>query len=347
MIRISATKSFIAAAVVLLSACTATAQTPNYTVTSNVPEQIADGGMVYLVDYDTKARIDSTLVTNRSVTFEGTIDNAKLVRLIADGGRRLGDFFLEAGNITVTNGDAVGTALNDSMNAFSAKVNEIGARFQEATDEAVQEALYQEYVTMSDSFMKENINNPIGYYMLLQAATEMTRQELDEVVATAPALLNYERIKGLYKVFDRIDATQPGMPFTDFSIEHEGVTYKLSDYVGKGKYVLVDFWASWCGPCMRTMPYLKELHKQYSDKGLEILGVAVWDEPANSLATIERLELPWKQIINAQSIPTDLYGVQGIPSLFLFAPDGTIILRQPDHETLDVKLAEIYADKAE
>ncbi len=97
--------------------------------------------------------------------------------------------------------------------------------------------------------------------------------------------------------------------------------------MGKGKPVLVDFWASWCGPCIRETAVLKELLAEYGDKGLEVLGVAVWDKPEDTLAAIEQHQLPWQQIINAQTIPTDLYGIAGIPCIMLIAPDGTIVSR--------------------
>jgi thiol-disulfide isomerase/thioredoxin len=124
------------------------------------------------------------------------------------------------------------------------------------------------------------------------------------------------------------------MMFTDFEVEYEGKIQKLSDYVGKGKYVLVDFWASWCGPCKRAMPGLKELYAKYKGDKFEILGVATWDEPAATLKAIEDLQLPWPQIMNAQRIGSDAYGVQGIPQIILFAPDGKIVARDLHGEEL-------------
>jgi thiol-disulfide isomerase/thioredoxin len=124
------------------------------------------------------------------------------------------------------------------------------------------------------------------------------------------------------------------MMFTDFEVEYEGKIQKLSDYVGKGKYVLVDFWASWCGPCKRAMPGLKELYAKYKGDKFEILGVATWDEPAATLKAIEDLQLPWPQIMNAQRIGSDAYGVHGIPQIILFAPDGKIVARDLHGEEL-------------
>jgi thiol-disulfide isomerase/thioredoxin len=116
--------------------------------------------------------------------------------------------------------------------------------------------------------------------------------------------------------------------FTDFTVTtSDGKTVKLSDYVGKDDYVLVDFWASWCGPCMREMPGLKEIYGKYNGKGLQIVGVAVWDAPDDTRKAVEAQQLPWTIIDNAQCIPTDLYGIMGIPHIIMFAPDGTIAFR--------------------
>lgn len=141
----------------------------------------------------------------------------------------------------------------------------------------------------------------------------------------------------MLNVFDRKAATSPGKMFTDFEITYEGKTSKLSDYVGKGKYMLVDFWASWCGPCRREAQVLKEIYNGTSRDQLDILGVAVWDEPENTLEAINDLGLPWNHIINAQTVPTDLYGILGIPCIILFAPDGTIVSR--DQQGDDLKAA--------
>ena len=112
-------------------------------------------------------------------------------------------------------------------------------------------------------------------------------------------------------------------------------------YVGKGKYVWVDFWASWCGPCRAEIPNIKELYDKYHSKGLDVLGVAVWDKVEDTQKAIKELGIVWPQIINAQQIPTELYGIQGIPHIILFAPDGTIVARDLREEAMKEKVAEV------
>jgi len=121
---------------------------------------------------------------------------------------------------------------------------------------------------------------------------------------------------------------EEGQLFTDFSIPQEdGSVVRLSDYVGRGKYVLVDFWASWCRPCRMEIPNIKGVWEKYHGDRFEVLSVAVWDKPADTKKALDEEGLKWPQIINAQQIPTDIYGIEGIPHIILFGPDGIIIKR--------------------
>lgn len=133
-----------------------------------------------------------------------------------------------------------------------------------------------------------------------------------------------------------------GEKFVDFAVEYNGKTTRLSDYVGKGQYVLVDFWASWCGPCRMEIPEIISVYNKYKNRGLQVIGIAVEDKPENSLRAIKDDGVPYPQIINTQKIATDVYNIRGIPHLILFAPDGTILARGFRGETLRMKLAEIF-----
>ena len=132
--------------------------------------------------------------------------------------------------------------------------------------------------------------------------------------------------------------------FTDFTIENgnpDGSSVSFSDYVGNGKYVLVDFWASWCGPCIREFPVLKEVYQRYKGDKFELVGVAVWDKREDTIEAIQKYEMTWPVIFDAQQIPTDIYGISAIPQIILFGPDGTIIARDLRGDGIKAKLAEL------
>ena len=143
------------------------------------------------------------------------------------------------------------------------------------------------------------------------------------------------------KVTLEAHAPQEGDKYADFAVEYEGKTTRLSDYVGKGQYVLVDFWASWCGPCRREIPNLIAAYNKYKEKGLQVLGIAAWDKPEDTKKAIAEEHIPYPQIINSQKIATDVYGINGIPEIILFAPDGTILARGLRGNQIEMKLAEV------
>ena len=128
------------------------------------------------------------------------------------------------------------------------------------------------------------------------------------------------------EALSQADSTQKAL-FPDFEAVYNGKVQKLSDYVGRGKYVLVDFWASWCGPCRREIPYIKNVYRKYAGKDFEVLGVATWDKPEATKRAIIEDNILYPQILNAQDAGSKAYGIQGIPEIILFAPDGKILHR--------------------
>lgn len=188
---------------------------------------------------------------------------------------------------------------------------------------------------MENKLRDENIENALGYYYFFYGpGREMDLNQLDSAIAAHPVLGEYNRIQKIRDSFMKQAETSEGKMFKDFEVTYNDSVFRLSDHVGKGKYVLVDFWASWCGPCIRQTAVIKDLYKEYGPKGLEVIGVAVWDKPEDTLKGIESHELPWMNVINAQSIPTDIYGIQGIPCIILFGPDGKILSRDKQDNDL-------------
>lgn len=298
-----------------------------------------DGAMARLVNFDSGATVDSVLVADGVATFEGEVDEPYLARVVVDGGR-LPVFILESGTISFNDKEgAFGTMLNDQLRQLGREISQLGSQFQGA-DEAAQKTLYARYEALVDSTMQSNRDNPLGYYLFLQSdMAQAPASEIRAELAKYPDFAKYKRVQGMLAAVEKREATQPGKKYADFEVTYDGKTERLSDYIKPGKYTLVDFWASWCGPCMRQAAVLKDLYAKYHDKGLDIVGVAVWDEPANTLAAIKSHGLVWPNIINAQTVPTDLYGIMGIPCILLIGPDGTILSRdkQGDELVADVE----------
>ncbi len=153
--------------------------------------------------------------------------------------------------------------------------------------------------------------------------------------ATAHALVPQQQDKEAAKT------TAAKSTFADFEGQDSaGRTVKLSDYVGRGKYVLVDFWASWCGPCRKETPVIAQAYEKYKDKGLEVLGIFVADKPENLGKAVKELNITWPQMIDTNNAAGKLYGVRGIPHIVLFGPDGKIVARGLRGEAIDRTLSE-------
>ncbi|MDE6825875.1 MAG: AhpC/TSA family protein [Paramuribaculum sp.] len=307
-----------------------------YTLT--LPTGPADDGMMaYMTDFDSDRKLDSVIIANGAAAFSGTLDTMRVVRVLIDGKRR-GLAFLEAGDITIDSvtRTATGTPMNNDYVILAATQDSLmeiyrQAKTGEITPDSVALATrmgaLKAYRDLTSKAIAANQHNPLGEYLLLQEGYEQTPAGLDSLMAAYPAIKPGIRLSRLRDAMRLKAETMPGKKFKDFEVTTDGVTSRLSDHVGKGHYTLVDFWASWCGPCIRETETLKRIYNAYADKGLEILGVAVWDENDATRKAIETHKLPWNQIIGTQRIATDVYGISSIPCIILFDPEGTIVAR--------------------
>ncbi|MBR5332240.1 MAG: AhpC/TSA family protein [Muribaculaceae bacterium] len=330
-------KSLFLAASVIATASSVYAG--NYKVTAQLTED-EDDLVAYIVNYDTKQKVDSTIVKNAQAVFTGTIEAPFFAQLVVDGDR-YGSFIVEEGCVTVANKRGHNSVLNEKLNAYFGQFGKIQNQFKETTDADKQKELYSTYNTLQDVILEKNANNPIGLYMFLQKMYEMNKEQVMASLEQYPQFKSSTRVNNYIAALQQKERTSPGQKYIDFEITYDGKTSKLSDFVKPGKYTIVDFWASWCGPCMRQAAVLKEIYAEHKDNGLEIVGVAVWDEPKNTLEAITAKELPWHNMLNAQTIPTDLYGISGIPCIIIIGPDGTILSRDKQGDELkeDVRKA--------
>ncbi len=294
-------------------ACVAASAQYPYKVIAPLPD-VEDGDTAVLVNYDTVQGIDTAVISDHTAVFTGELDEPYMA-CIAVNGKSLGSFIVEQGTCAFNPKERVvkGAYLNDQLNA-------IFAELEAAEHDAIADLMLQA--------IDDNADNPIGYYVFLEYLYTADAADIMAALEKYPDMKKYARVQRLTPGIERKLATSGGRSYVDFEVEHDGKTYKLSDYVGYGRPVLVDFWARWRRPCMQEINgTLKDIYAEYADKGLDVLGVAVWDEPANTEAAIKRAEIPWPCILNAQTIPTDAYGIAGIPCIILFAPDGTIVCR--------------------
>lgn len=218
---------------------------------------------------------------------------------------------------------------------------EMTAKLQEAYDKTSAE-LASDGLEM----IRKYPSGELAVTVLQNIAAVLEEAQLSEALGMlSGAALEDEYVKSLISLTDAKKATAEGKMFTDFTVVQDpadsaGSKVSLSDFVGKGKYVLVDFWASWCGPCKAEIPNIASVYEKYKGDDFDVLSIAVWDDPEDTKASAKEHGVVWNQIINAQQVPTDLYGIEGIPHIILFGPDGTILKRNLRGEDIESAVAE-------
>ena len=332
---------FVLGALGLLAMFTAcNSVSAGYTVTGTMPDSTFNGKTVYIVDADKGKLVDSTIVEGSAFVFKGgNVDTALVASISTNGSNSLAVFALENGKITIeADGNSKGTPLNDELTRVSASLDSINTAYYEAYEafEGEREAWVNIYETVWVPKFKQQVidsykahNNDVVGYVLTQFLSILNADEqLAMMNSFGPWLLSTKRVSTMKGNLEAQLSTAVGQSYVDIKgTDINGNPVSLSDYVGKGNYVLVDMWASWCGPCKREIPNLRKLHDLYKNKGLTVLGIYVWDEIKNLAPAMEKEGIVWPQIIDSNETATKLYGVQGIPCIMLIGPDGKILDR--------------------
>ena len=215
------------------------------------------------------------------------------------------------------------------------------------------------------TFVKEHQNCLVGVFLLSLKEVFMYHSQLEDMMSEASPVFSQhvlvkDKLEEMRQLSRRFEAEREkkmtpeereeqkkrqvmdakikiGERFPDAKVkDNAGEIKQLSDYVGKGKYVLIDFWASWCGPCRNEMPNVKAAYEKYASKGFEVISISIDKKQKPWKTAIEELGMNWTQVLNVDA--ADIYGIYAIPKTFLIDPEGIVVAKDLRSKKLEKTL---------
>jgi peroxiredoxin len=314
-------------------------ETPKTFSLTGTTSGLADGTLLFL-DHNNQ-QIDSTIVTNNRFTF-----NTKLPSTPIDLWLRVEDFSKYRSFWAENNPMTFDATKTDFKSAIikGSKTEDLSFSLYQKVDSLS----YGESLKIEKEFVKQHPNSIISASILSVYATtwgiEDTRELYEQFSAENKNSMYGKEIANYIELFKN---PKIGAPFVDVAMQDpSGTVQKLSDL--RGKTILLEFWASWCGPCREENPNLVKTYEAFHSKGFEIYAVSLDQDKNSWMKAIQKDGLPWKHVSDlkgSQNKASLTYGISGIPDNFLISETGEIIARNLRGDKLDEKLAEILASK--
>ncbi|MBR6227165.1 MAG: AhpC/TSA family protein [Bacteroidales bacterium] len=353
---------FLIAVAFIMTACN---QNKNF----NVNISLANGNdkTVYLQKYvdNVPVTIDSAVIAEEKAVLTAPIDNPQILYALKIKGQRGSmPFFADNKDVAfvgdLNNPQAVEImgsetqaeldAYNDQLDEINMQIRDLYAVMQQAFSDndsikmdslnKVGTALMEQQDNFRDEYIKAHPESFVTHYILDGVKQDYPLDQLKDLMAGFTTESIYrDHLNDYVAKQERLEV---GQPFIDFTLQtKDGEDVTLSEKIAQNKLTLVDFWASWCGPCRHENPVVKAAYEKYHELGFDVVGVSVDQDEAAWLKAVEEDELPWMQVRDSEDKVSEDYMIYYIPSNFLFDQNGTMIAKGLRGEDLEAKLAEI------
>lgn len=327
----------------------------NYTITGRY--ELPPGDSVYLLASDNTVLAAGVVNADTTVSLQGTVTTPDLVFLAnAKRTNHPAWLFLEPGKIRIEKYDPAfgyvvcGTPLNDRKKAFDEAMYAFGNKLRKGSPGQSLQAILAEMNALYTQTVDANLDNVFGAWVFNSYEFQNIKDNPEKVKARlaqfTPGIQAHPMLKKSQDASQATARSAVGQPYTDFSCKNAaGETIALSSLTGPGRWVLLDFWATWCGPCCREIPYLKEAYAAFSGRGFSIYAVSIDHDAARWQRFLAENDLPWTNVLSPgcgkQSPAAAMYGIRFIPSNFLISPDGVIVARNLPGRQLQSRLEEL------
>jgi thiol-disulfide isomerase/thioredoxin len=323
---------------------------------------------LYVYDIAENKSVDTIKVTGGNFTYVREITGDPKLYLITDHVTMMHYFVAEKGRLTLTGdtGFIKGTPLNDRMADLIGIYRHAGKEFEqkksaliESADEEGTDLTDEQILELQDldkeqsaeeadavkKFYEKDKASVLGIFELILLQGLVSEEAFISLYEQGGDMVkNFPSFSRIFETKKNMEKTSVGDRYVDLQGINPGdttQTVRLSDFAGKGKYVLLDFWASWCGPCRAAMPEIKLLNDTYSGKDLEVIGLVVSDNIETHLQAAKASKVTWPQIFDSKNEFVLLYGIKGIPTLILLDRDGTILVRTHEKNEVIEKIQDL------